>query len=173
MLLVRTIGRLASTTSAAATTTSQANVISKNSSTTTIQHQNQQILTIKDTCLTRLKQIIAKPEEESLRIHIEAGGCSGFSYSFVIEKFDSNEQSVNFNSKTTGDGDVIIDRDDYKIVINKDLIPYIKGSSIDYKESLIKSSFQIENPLAETKCGCGSSFSINLNKLQQQDKTKN
>lgn len=111
---------------------------------------------IKDSCLNRLKQILNKPKEEYLRIHVETGGCSGFSYSFEIEQnkaLDANE-------------DLVFQREQYRVVINKDVLPFMKGSSIDYNESLIKSSFAVENPLAETKCGCGSSFSINPTKLQ-------
>lgn len=119
------------------------------------------LIHIKDSCLKRLKEILEKPQEEFLRVHVETGGCSGFSYLFEIEK---NE---NIDSKE----DLIFERENYRIIINKDILPYMKGSSIDYQESLIKSSFHVENPLAETKCGCGSSFSINQNKLlQQQEK---
>jgi len=35
---------------------------------------------------------------------------------------------------------------------------YLNGAQIDYKEDLMGSSFSINNPNAETSCGCGSSF---------------
>jgi iron-sulfur cluster insertion protein len=37
---------------------------------------------------------------------------------------------------------------------------YLQDSSIDYKEDLMGASFVIDNPQAQTTCGCGSSFSI-------------
>lgn len=133
MILIKSFGRLASTDA-------------KN------------LITIQNSCLNRLKQVLSKPDEEFLRIHVETGGCSGFSYLFQIE----NKQS--FDDKE----DLIFERENYKVVINKNILPYMKGSSIEYNESLIKSSFNVTNPIADTKCGCGTSFSINLSKLSQQ-----
>lgn len=133
MLLIKSFGRLASTDA-------------KN------------LITIHDSCLNRLKQILSEPHEEFLRIHVETGGCSGFSYLFQIE----NKQSINDKE------DIIFERDNYKVVIDKEILPYMKGSSIEYNESLIKSSFTVTNPIAEAKCSCGTSFSVDLNKLSQK-----
>lgn len=153
MLLLRTLGRLASieaTTSArfASTIASQ-------------QHQNNnsnsQLFTIKDSCLQRLKQILTKPQEEYLRIHVETGGCSGFSYMFEIE-------DKNIDPKE----DLVFERETYKVVINKDILPYMKGAAIEFDDSLMKSSFSIKNPIAETKCSCGTSFSVDFNKIDKQ-----
>lgn len=146
MLLLRTFGRLASTTS----TTTITETTGKNS-----------LILIKDSCLNKLKQIIGRPEEEYLRIHVETGGCSGFSYMFEI---NNNNQSA-IDPKE----DLVFDREQYRIVVNRDILPYMKGSSIEYNESLIKSSFQVSNPIAETKCSCGSSFSVDFNKLNNNN----
>ena len=116
------------------------------------------LLTIHDSCLQRLKTIIDKPDQEYLRINIETGGCSGFSYVFDIE----NAQQIEQNE------DLIFERDNYRVVVNKDMLQFLKGSTIEFHESLIKSSFQVSNPVAETKCSCGSSFSVNLGDLQKR-----
>jgi len=105
-----------------------------------------------------LKTIIDKPDQEYLRINIETGGCSGFSYVFDIE----NAQQIEQNE------DLIFERDNYRVVVNKDMLQFLKGSTIEFHESLIKSSFQVSNPVAETKCSCGSSFSVNLGDLQKR-----
>jgi len=34
------------------------------------------------------------------------------------------------------------------------------GAVIDYKEDIMGSQFVIQNPNAESTCGCGSSFSV-------------
>lgn len=120
------------------------------------------LITIQDSCLNRLKQILSKPQEEFLRIHVETGGCSGFSYMFQIE----NNQSIDKEE------DLIFERENYRVVINKEILPFMSGSSLEYRESLIKSSFNVTNPIAEAKCSCGSSFSINLSKLPQQQEQK-
>lgn len=111
-------------------------------------------ITIKDSCLNRLKQILDNPNEQYLRIHVEAGGCSGFLYLFEIEP----------SEKINPSEDLIFQRDQYRIVVEKQELPYIQGSEIEYNESLIKSSFKIINPIADAKCSCGSSFSIDFAK---------
>lgn len=119
-------------------------------------NNNNNILTIKDSCLNRLKRILGNPNDKHLRINVEAGGCSGFLYLFDIETSEKLDPSE----------DLIVERDQYRVVIEKEVLPYIKGSQIEYEESLIKSSFKIINPIAESKCGCGASFSIDFNKKQ-------
>jgi iron-sulfur cluster insertion protein len=37
---------------------------------------------------------------------------------------------------------------------------YLQGAKINYKEDLMGRQFALENPNAQTTCGCGSSFSI-------------
>ena len=39
-------------------------------------------------------------------------------------------------------------------------IQYVQGATVDYKEDLAGNSFTVDNPNAQTTCGCGSSFSI-------------
>jgi hypothetical protein len=35
---------------------------------------------------------------------------------------------------------------------------YLQGASIDYVDSLMGGGFKIENPNAQSSCGCGHSF---------------
>jgi iron-sulfur cluster assembly accessory protein len=84
---------------------------------------------------------------------VEGGGCSGYKYIFTM---DSN----------TKVDDIVISKADVSVVIDKLSIPYLEGAKIDYKESMIRSAFQVvENPTAELSCSCGSSFTPKLNKM--------
>jgi iron-sulfur cluster insertion protein len=56
--------------------------------------------------------------------------------------------------------DFDLDYEDVKVVIDSMSMQYLQGASIDYKEDLMGASFVINNPQAQTTCGCGSSFSI-------------
>ena len=82
-----------------------------------------------------------------LRVAVEGGGCSGFSY-----KFDFADAA--------NDDDLLIKRDGATIVIDEMSLEFLAGSEIDHANELIGSAFKINNPNATANCGCGTSFSI-------------
>ena len=82
-----------------------------------------------------------------LRVGVEGGGCSGFSYTFALDA-DVRED------------DQLIERDGAKVVIDEASLPFLEGSEIDYVDELIGAAFKINNPNATAACGCGTSFSV-------------
>ena len=109
---------------------------------------NTQTVTLSEAAAKRIASIIAKEEgKQALRVSVEGGGCSGFSY-----KFDLVEGAE--------DDDILIERDNAKVLIDKISLVYMAGSEIDFVDDLIGQSFQIQNPNAVASCGCGTSFSI-------------
>ncbi len=78
---------------------------------------------------------------------MEGGGCSGFSY-----KFDLVEDQQ--------DDDMVLEKDNAKVLIDQLSLVYMDGSEIDFIDNLLGQSFQIRNPNAVASCGCGTSFSI-------------
>lgn len=83
-----------------------------------------------------------------LRTFVQGGGCSGFQYGFTFDE-DQNEDDFEFPLDNK-----------WKVLIDAMSMQYMTGAKIDYKEDLNGSQFVIQNPNAETTCGCGSSFSI-------------
>ena len=94
----------------------------------------------------KIKELLNKSNKKGhgLRIKIEPGGCSGYSYKFTFDK----------GSKE----DIIIDSNEVKIILDNTSLNFIKGSKIDYVDSLQGSGFKIVNPNAKSSCGCGQSF---------------
>ncbi|NBB47393.1 iron-sulfur cluster insertion protein ErpA [Rhizobium sp. CRIBSB] len=105
-------------------------------------------VTLSEAAAKRIAAIVAADaEKQALRVSVEGGGCSGFSY-----KFDLDGQPA-------GD-DIVISRDGATVLIDPMSIIYMAGSEIDFVDNLLGQSFQIKNPNAVASCGCGTSFSV-------------
>lgn len=85
-------------------------------------------------------------ENSSLRITLTPGGCAGFMYGMDFT-----------NSKTAQDLEIV--SQGLKVLIDKQYLENISGTTIDYKESLNGSGFVLKNPNVKSACGCGKSFS--------------
>ena len=105
-------------------------------------------VTLSEAAAKRIAAIVAADaDKQALRVSVEGGGCSGFSY-----KFDLDGQPL-------GD-DIVISRDGATVLIDPMSIIYMAGSEIDFVDNLLGQSFQIKNPNAVASCGCGTSFSV-------------
>jgi len=81
-----------------------------------------------------------------LRLGVLGGGCSGLSYQF---KFEPKPRPT----------DLVYDFDGVQVYVDPKSILFLDGMTLDYKESLMHSGFEFQNPNASKSCGCGSSFS--------------
>lgn len=105
-------------------------------------------ITVSESAAKRIAKIIsADPDKTALRVSVEGGGCSGFSYKYDLV----NEQN---------DDDLVIEKLGAKVFIDSISVPYLDGSQIDFVDDLMGQSFQIRNPNATASCGCGTSFAI-------------
>ena len=98
------------------------------------------------------RRIIALRDQEGdatlmLRVAVEGGGCSGFTYKF---SFETGKQ----------DDDMVVERDGAAVLIDAMSLPFMAGSEIDYIDELMGAFFSIKNPNATASCGCGTSFSV-------------
>ena len=94
----------------------------------------------------KIKELLNKTSKNNhgLRIKVEPGGCAGYSYKFTFDKEVSDDN--------------IIDEHGVKVIIDNTSLNFIKGSRIEYVDSLQGSGFKIVNPNAKSSCGCGQSF---------------
>lgn len=101
-----------------------------------------------DRAALRVHAILSKEAEGSaLRVSVKGGGCSGFSYGFDI-------------GQDKAEDDIVIRREGATVLIDPVSIAYMKGATIDFVDDLMGQSFRIENPMATSGCGCGTSFSL-------------
>ncbi|XP_078590627.1 iron-sulfur cluster assembly 2 homolog, mitochondrial-like [Branchiostoma floridae x Branchiostoma japonicum] len=121
---------------------------SRFSSTEALAANSLEELRLSDSCVKQLKKISEK--DELLRVVVEGGGCSGFQYKFELDK-------------NIGEEDRVFTKDGVGVAIDKESLDFLKGSTIDYHEELIRSAFRIiNNPNADHGCSCGASFSLKL-----------
>ena len=105
-------------------------------------------LSLSERAARRINDIMAgEPTGSMLRISVNGGGCSGFSYAFEVDRARQED-------------DILIERDGAKVVVDQVSLQYMEGSTIDFVDDLIGQSFKIENPHATASCGCGTSFSL-------------
>jgi iron-sulfur cluster insertion protein len=106
-------------------------------------------ITISDSCVSKIKDLLLEENNPllNLRTFVQGGGCSGMQYGFTFDE-EINED------------DFILEQSGFKILIDSMSYQYLQGSTVDYKEDLQGSRFVIQNPNAQTTCGCGSSFSV-------------
>ncbi len=104
---------------------------------------------ITDNAYDKVKSLIDEEGNEELkfRVYVTGGGCSGFQYGFAFDEASAED-------------DAQIERDGVIVVVDAMSYPYLVGAQLDYEEGLQGSKFKIENPNANSTCGCGSSFSI-------------
>ena len=97
----------------------------------------------------KVQQLIAADGGETLklRVFITGGGCNGFSYGFT---FDDSR----------GEDDAWVERNGTVTLVDAMSYPFLAGAEIDYVEDLNGAQFVVNNPNAESTCGCGSSFSL-------------
>ncbi len=81
---------------------------------------------------------------KALRVYVDAGGCSGMEYGMA---FDEKKPD-----------DAVVAQDGVEVVVDPMSQNFLKGSVIDYMDSLQGSGFKIQNPNVHSTCGCGKSF---------------
>lgn len=103
------------------------------------------MLTVTESAIAEITEYLDE-DNKYLRVFVEGGGCSGFRYGFDFE--ESPEED-----------DFQIPFDKFSILVDSISMQYLQGATLNFKEDLMGSSFIVENPNAQTTCGCGSSFS--------------
>ena len=108
------------------------------------------MITITDKGAEKVHEFLASQTVDTgmagLRVGVRGGGCSGFQYQLAFD-----EQR---------DGDVVFESHGLRLLVDNESLPYVRGSEIDYEESLQGAGFKVSNPNVVAACGCGSSFRV-------------
>ena len=115
----------------------------------TIQNEMPAPFLFTDSAAAKVADLIAEEgnPDLKLRVFVQGGGCSGFSYGFTFDEIANEDDTT----MTKNGVSLLIDAMSYQ---------YLVGAEIDYKDDLDGAQFIIKNnPGATSTCGCGSSFS--------------
>ena len=106
------------------------------------------MITLTDAAADKVKDLIEAEGEPALalRVAVRPGGCSGFSY----EMF--------FDSDVAGD-DMTTEHRGVRVVVDASSAQLLEGATLDYTDGLQQAGFSINNPNAQSTCGCGQSVS--------------
>ena len=105
------------------------------------------VLSLTDAAATKLAELTKEEPNPDigLRVYVYSGGCSGYRYGMMLE------------DAPTAD-DQILSANGVRVYVDTNSIGLLKGSEIDYVDTLMGAGFTVNNPNAVAACGCGSSF---------------
>ena len=111
-----------------------------------MQEINEIIIDLTEKAVNKVKSLLEKENKKDygLRVGIVSGGCSGYMYDISLEK-------------SPKENDKVIEEKGIKIFMNPESVNFMKGSTIDYIDTLQNSGFKVNNPNVKSTCGCGHS----------------
>ena len=107
------------------------------------------MVTLEQGAVNKIKNLLAEEDNQELklRLFVSGGGCSGFQYGFTFDESQNED-------------DFVVEKDGVTLLIDGMSMQYLNDATIDYNKSLMGEQFEIKNPNATSKCGCGSSSSV-------------
>ncbi len=108
----------------------------------------QKSITVTPKAAEKVKEFMKQEGRDDLylRVYVSGGGCAGLSY------------GMGFEEKPDED-DAVIEENGVKLLVDSYSSRHLKGTEIDYIESLMGAGFKINNPNVTKSCSCGHSFS--------------
>ena len=106
-------------------------------------------ITLTEAAADKIAELIGdspEGEEQSLRVAVRGGGCSGFQYALAFDNRDEEDH--------------VFEHRGVSVIVDKVSMQFVFGSEVDYVEGLTGAGFQVNNPNVVAACGCGSSFQV-------------
>jgi iron-sulfur cluster assembly protein len=105
------------------------------------------LVTLTDAAAAKLVELTRDEKDPAvgLRVYVYSGGCSGYRYGMMLEDQPTAE-------------DVRVASRGINVYVDPQSTGLLRGSEIDYVDTLMGAGFTVNNPNAVSGCGCGSSF---------------
>lgn len=107
------------------------------------------MIKVSSNALIELVKISRSNKVKQLLFSVKGGGCNGFKYDIspLRKKPNKLDEVINIHNNLN-------------LVIDNHSIFYLIGTEIDWKNDIMGSRFEFNNPNANGTCGCGSTFSV-------------
>jgi iron-sulfur cluster assembly accessory protein len=112
-----------------------------------IDAQTESVVRLTQSAAEQVKSLITtQPENagKTLRVYVEDGGCSGLQYGLTFDEKRENDLTADFFGVS--------------VLVDPFSANYLRGSVVDFSDSLTGGGFKVSNPNARQSCGCGKSF---------------
>jgi|HigsolmetaAR201D_1030396.scaffolds.fasta_scaffold02536_5 iron-sulfur cluster assembly accessory protein len=108
-------------------------------------------VTLAPEAAAKLREVLsvqrAFPEGAGLRVGVLDGGPVGFRYHLTLD--------------VPGEDDVVFTQDDdLRVLVDRESLRYVAGSTITLVDEPGRVAFDVDNPRAEPTCGCRTSFRL-------------
>jgi iron-sulfur cluster assembly protein len=106
-------------------------------------------ITLTERAARKIRALLEKDgvstELGGLRVGVQGGGCSGLSYAMRLDT-------------KARDRDKVFEEHGARLFVDPKSFLYLKDTTLEYEETLMRQGFVFQNPNAARNCGCGSSF---------------
>ena len=109
--------------------------------------ETESVVKVTESAAAEIKSMLGKDPQgagKGLRVYVEAGGCSGLQYGMVFDEKRPDDLTTELQG--------------ISVLVDPFSADYLRGSVVDFVDSLTSGGFKISNPNARQSCGCGKSF---------------
>lgn len=108
-----------------------------------------QSITLTPAAIQHMATAVSQQEgATAVRLSVKPSGCSGYMYDMELV------------SEPQADDIVLHPADNLEVYVDKESLPVLQGTELDYVKQGLNSILQFRNPNATAECGCGESFSV-------------
>ena len=112
---------------------------------------NKEIIKITQNACRKLALIAKETNNKNILFSVKGGGCNGYNY--ILEPMDF---------KPDKHIEKVV-RDEFTLYVCNYSIMHVLNTTIDWKKDIMGQTFVFNNPMAQSSCGCGTSFSSKAN----------
>lgn len=106
------------------------------------------IITLCEKTICHFRTILNKSNSNAMLIGVKGGGCNGLKY--YVEPTNDVPNKL----------DEVFVVDDVNIIVCGKSLLHLIGVKIKWKDDLMGSGLEFNNPNATSSCGCGETFSL-------------